>query len=126
MRRGERMSAKEPVADGIRRLCAWASGLEVAAVPEPIRRRAALVLAVGYELCGRFARGFRFAELVLHPHASLAAVGAATGVAALRRLDAATFLAAVTAASTMVAPGPFNHAVLGALVRNVWPAAGAW
>jgi 2-methylcitrate dehydratase PrpD len=53
-------------------------------------------------------------------------VGAATGVAALRRLDAATFLAAVTSASTMVVPGPFNHAVLGALVRNVWPAAGAW
>jgi 2-methylcitrate dehydratase PrpD len=83
-------------------------------------------LVIGYEVCGRFARGFRFAQLVLHPHASLAAVGAATGVAALRRHDAPTFLAAVTSASTMVAPGPFNHAVLGALVRNVWPAAGAW
>ena len=26
----------------------------------------------------------------------------------------------------MVAPGPYTHAVEGALVRNVWPAAGAW
>jgi 2-methylcitrate dehydratase PrpD len=83
-------------------------------------------LVLGYEICGRFARAFRFPKLVLHPHGSLAAIGAATGVAALRRLDDATFLAAVTAASTMVVPGPFNHAVLGALVRNVWPAAGAW
>jgi 2-methylcitrate dehydratase PrpD len=83
-------------------------------------------LVLGYEVCGRIARAFRFPKLVLHPHGSLAAVGAATGVAALRRLDAATFLAAVTSASTMVVPGPFNHAVLGALVRNVWPAAGAW
>src|SRR3954452_7218453 len=83
-------------------------------------------LVLGYEVCGRFARAFRYPKLVLHPHSSLAAVGAAAGVAALPRLDAGTFLAAVTSASTMVAPGPFNHAVLGALVRNVWPAAGAW
>ena len=26
----------------------------------------------------------------------------------------------------MVAPGPFNHAVNGALVRNVWAGVGAW
>jgi 2-methylcitrate dehydratase PrpD len=83
-------------------------------------------LVIGYEIAGRFARAFPFKRLVLHPHASLAAVGAAAGVAALRRHDAATFIAAVSAASTMVAPGPYTHAVEGALVRNVWPAAGAW
>lgn len=83
-------------------------------------------LVIGYELCGRLARGFRYKALILHPHGSLAAIGAATAIAALRRLDEPIFLAAVTAASTMVAPGPFNHAVLGALVRNVWPGAGAW
>ena len=83
-------------------------------------------LVIGYEVAGRFARAFPFKKLVLHPHASLAAVGAAAGVAALRRHDAATFVAAVSAASTMVAPGPYTHAVEGALVRNVWPAAGAW
>ena len=65
-------------------------------------------------------------SLSLHPHASLAAVGAAAGVAHCADYDAATFVAAVSAASTMVAPGPYTHAVEGALVRNVWPAAGAW
>ena len=47
-------------------------------------------LVIGYEVAGRFARAFPFKKLVLHPHASLAAVGAAAGVAALRRHDAAT------------------------------------
>ncbi|MBL8702717.1 MAG: MmgE/PrpD family protein [Alphaproteobacteria bacterium] len=83
-------------------------------------------LTIGYEVAARFARAFHFKKLTLHPHASLAAIGAAAGIAALRRVPEAQFLAAVTAAATMVAPGPFNHAVTGALVRNVWPAAGAW
>lgn len=83
-------------------------------------------LTIGYEVAARFARAFHFKKLTLHPHASLAAIGAAAAIAALRRAPEAQFLAAVTAAATMVAPGPFNHAVTGALVRNVWPAAGAW
>jgi 2-methylcitrate dehydratase PrpD len=83
-------------------------------------------LVLGYEVAARFARVFPPKALVLHPHASLAAIGAAAGVGALRRLDAATLNAAITSASTMVAPGPYRHAVEGALVRNVWPAAGAW
>ena len=83
-------------------------------------------LVIGYEIAARFARTFPQKALVLHPHASLAAVGAAAGVAALRRLDPTTFVAAVSSASTMVAPGPYTHAVEGALVRNVWPGAGAW
>jgi 2-methylcitrate dehydratase PrpD len=83
-------------------------------------------LVLGYEIAARFARAFPVKMPILHPHASLAAIGAAAGVGALRRLDAATLLAALTSASTMVAPGPYGHAVEGALVRNVWPAAGAW
>jgi 2-methylcitrate dehydratase PrpD len=83
-------------------------------------------LVLGYEVVARFARAFPPKTLVLHPHASLAAIGAAAGVGALRRLDASLFNAALTSASTMVAPGPYRHAVDGALVRNVWPAAGAW
>ena len=83
-------------------------------------------LVLGYEVAARFARAFPVKMPVLHPHASLAAIGAAAGVGALRRLDAALFNAALTSASTMVAPGPYGHAVEGALVRNVWPAAGAW
>ena len=83
-------------------------------------------LVLGYEVAARFARAFPPKALVLHPHASLAAIGAAAGVGVLRRLDATLLNAALTSASTMVAPGPYRHAVEGALVRNVWPAAGAW
>ena len=83
-------------------------------------------LAVGYEVVTRFARGFRFPDRMLHPHAALSAVGAAAGVAAVRRVAAETFLDAIAGASTMAMPGPFDHAVKGALVRNVWAGAGAW
>ena len=83
-------------------------------------------LAIGYEVVTRFARGFPFPDTMLHPHATLPAVGAAAGVAAIRRLAGETFLHAIAGASTMVAPGPFNHAVKGALVRNVWAGVGAW
>jgi 2-methylcitrate dehydratase PrpD len=40
-------------------------------------------------------------------------------------LDAGQLLLAISAACTMVSPGPFNHATRGALVRNAWAAVGA-
>ena len=83
-------------------------------------------LAVGYETAGRVARTFTWPTLTLHPHGSLAAVGAAASVAALRRLNARDAAAAISSAATMVVPGPYNHAVAGAMVRNVWPGVGAW
>ncbi|EDP65351.1 hypothetical protein BAL199_11861 [alpha proteobacterium BAL199] len=83
-------------------------------------------LAIGYETAARVARAFTWSTLTLHPHGSLAAVGAAATVAALRRLPAETAAAAIGSAATMVVPGPFNHTVQGALVRNVWPGVGAW
>lgn len=83
-------------------------------------------LVIGYETAARIARAFSFPTLTLHPHGSLAAVGAAASVAALRRLSAEQSAAALNAAATMVVPGPFNHTVEGALVRNVWPGVGAW
>ncbi len=83
-------------------------------------------LVIGYETSARIARTFSYPNLVLHPHGSLAAVGAAATVCALRRLDAKTIAAVISSACTMVVPGPFNHTVEGALVRNVWPGVGAW
>ncbi len=83
-------------------------------------------LVIGYETAGRVARAFIFEKLVLHPHGSLAAVGAAASVAALRRLAPAQAAAAISTAATLVVPGPYNHAVQGALVRNAWPGIGAW
>ncbi len=84
-----------------------------------------LALAVGYETVSRIARAFEYSELALHPHGSLAAIGAAATVAALRRRPAGLRVAAISSAATMVSPGPFGHAVEGALIRNVWPGLGA-
>lgn len=83
-------------------------------------------LVIGYETAGRVARAFTFPNLVLHPHGSLAAVGAAAAIAALRRLPAEAALGAISTAATMVVPGPYTHPIRGSLVRNVWPAMGAW
>ncbi len=83
-------------------------------------------LVIGYETAARVARAFSFPKLVLHPHGSLAAVGAAASVAALRRLPPAQAAGAISGAATMVVPGPYTHPIRGSLVRNVWPATGAW
>ena len=82
-------------------------------------------LAVGYEVTTRIAETFPFPSLTVHPHGGFNAVGAAAGLALLRRYDAKRMFAAITAAATMVAVGPFNHAIQGALVRNVWTSIGA-
>lgn len=80
-----------------------------------------LALLAGYETVARIASGFAFPTLRLHPHGGLATIGAAAAVARLRGLDAEEAAAAVGSAATMVLPGPFGHAVDGALIRNVWP-----
>jgi 2-methylcitrate dehydratase PrpD len=84
-------------------------------------RELLLALVAGYETVARFARAFVFPGLVLHPHGGLATVGAAAAVARLRGFSAARFGDAINTAATLVLPGPFRHAVDGALVRNVWP-----
>jgi len=83
-------------------------------------------LTLGYETVARIARALPFERLVLHPHGSLAAIGAAAATAALRRLPAGDALAAVASAATMVMPGPYTHPINGAMVRNVWPGVAAW
>ena len=82
---------------------------------------------VSYEFTTRVARCWTFSTpLVHHPHATFAALGSAASVGLARKLDARLLMDAVTSAATMVSPGPFNHAVQGALVRNVWTGLGAW
>ena len=80
-----------------------------------------LSLVAGYETVARVARCFIFPGLVMHPHGGLATVGAAAATARMRGLDAETTAAAICTAATLVLPGPFGHAVEGALIRNVWP-----
>jgi 2-methylcitrate dehydratase PrpD len=84
------------------------------------------ILAVAYDIVTRVARTFPPRVMNVHSHARYAAVGAAAASGLAAGLDAATLRAALTAAATLVNVGPRNHLVRGALVRNVWPAAGAW
>jgi len=82
-------------------------------------------LVIGYETVARVARTFTFPNLVLHPHGSLAAVGAAAAVCALRRVSQDIAIGAISGAATMVLPGPYTHPIKGSLVRNVWPGVAA-
>ena len=84
----------------------------------------ALVLA--YELVTRVARAFTPHSYTMQSHGRYSAIGAAAATALARGADVDLLNAAVTAAATLVGPSPRNHLVSGALVRNVWPAAGAW
>ena len=81
---------------------------------------------LAYEIGTRFARTWPGTLPRLHPHGVYNAVCAAAGLALLRRVGSAELLRALTAAATMVSPGPYSHPIEGALVRNAWPAAGAW
>lgn len=95
---------------------AEAGGLTVAEV------LACAVLA--YEVTGRFARCWIFPQMTLHPHPQTAAIGGAIATTLARRSDEALTHQAVTAAATLVTVGGYEHALHGALVRNVWAAVG--
>jgi 2-methylcitrate dehydratase PrpD len=82
-------------------------------------------LVVAYETVTRFARTFPAITQTFHPHAAYSAIGAAAAIGLARGLSADEFRAALSNATTMVAPGPSSHTGAGALVRNVWPALGA-
>lgn len=93
---------------------------------EGLPLRDVLRAAVGaYEITARLARTWRSLIPPLHPHALFNSVGAAAAAGLARKLDAERLLLALTGAVTMVSPGPYNHAMRGALVRNAWPGAGA-
>lgn len=82
-------------------------------------------LVLGYETVARVARAFTFPNLVLHPHGSLAAVGGAAAICALRRVPQDVAIGAICSAATMVLPGPYTHPIQGSLCRNVWPGVAA-
>ena len=78
-------------------------------------------LLIGYEIIAKLAKCFKYENLKLHGHASLAAIGAAAAIGTLRKHTPEMIFQAVNSASTLVNPGPFDHAVKGALIRNTWP-----
>ncbi len=82
--------------------------------------------AVAYEVVTRVARAWPLPHHPIHGHARYAAIGAAAATALARRLSAGTMHGALTAAATFALAGPHEHGIEGALIRNAWPAAGAW
>ena len=84
------------------------------------------LLAIAYEVTGRFARAFPFSAMSVHPHAAYATIGAVCAAALVRDCDAHLFMQALTGACSMSFAGPYKHAVDGALVRNAWTAASPW
>jgi len=82
-------------------------------------------LVLAYEIVARIASVWRPHPMRIHPHALLAPVGAAAGVAILRRLPEAVVIRAVAGACALGMAGPFNQALEGILVRNTWVAHGA-
>ncbi len=83
-------------------------------------------IVLGYEIVTRIARGWKQRALNMQSHGRYSAIGAAAATSLLQRLDAGTMFNAVSAAATLVNPSPRTHLIAGALVRNVWPAQGAW
>ena len=83
-------------------------------------------LVVAYEIVTRVARGWKVREATMQSHGRYGAVGAAAGIALSRNFAAEGIETAISAAATLIGPAPRNHLAKGILVRNVWPAAGAW
>lgn len=83
-------------------------------------------VVVAYEIGTRFARSWPETLPRLHPHGVFNAVCSAAGYASLMKFNTTLFMNALTGACTMVSPGPYSHPIEGALIRNAWPAAGAW
>ena len=79
----------------------------------------------GYEVIARLARAFEFDELTLHPHGSLAAIGSATAISFLRNFSKEKIFNTICTSATLVNPGPFQHAIEGGLIRNIWAGIGA-
>lgn len=83
-------------------------------------------LALGYEVVTRIARAWRPRALNMQSHGRYSAIGAAAATALVEGAGSEFMFQAVSAAATLTNPSPRSHLVAGALVRNVWPAQGAW
>jgi 2-methylcitrate dehydratase PrpD len=98
---------------------------EAEAADLPVREvLRALVLA--YEIVTRCALTWNATGGHVHAHAQYAATGAAAAVALTRGLSGDGLANVLNMASTLATAGPRTHVVVGALVRNTWPAVGAW
>jgi 2-methylcitrate dehydratase PrpD len=83
-------------------------------------------LVVAYEIVTRVARAWVPRAVLMQSHGRYCAIGASAAVALARNADADLLRSAITGAASLTMASPRDHLVSGALVRNVWPAVGAW
>jgi 2-methylcitrate dehydratase PrpD len=83
-------------------------------------------LVLSYEVVTRVARAWTPSNLAHQGHARYGAIGAAAAVALLRGKTGPELHDALSGATTLVHAGPRSHLAAGALIRNAWPALGAW
>ena len=83
-------------------------------------------LVLGYEVVTRVARGWTPKAMNMQSHGRYSAIGAAAGVSLSQGSSSQNLVDAISAAATLIGPSPRNHLAQGVLVRNVWPAWGAW
>lgn len=83
-------------------------------------------LVLGYEIVTRVARAWTPKALNMQSHGRYSAIGAAAAVSLSQENPAGKLTDAISAAATLIGPSPRNHLAQGVLVRNVWPACGAW
>ena len=83
-------------------------------------------LVLGYEIVTRVARAWTVQAVIMQSHGRYGAIGAAAGAALARGVDADIATTALGAAATLIGPSPRNHLAEGVLIRNAWPASGAW
>ncbi|MDB5055038.1 MAG: MmgE/PrpD family protein [Bacilli bacterium] len=82
-------------------------------------------LVVGYEFGARFAEAWVFPPLVLHPHGVFVTIAAAAACAKLQDYGEEQLFKIISTASALTMATPYDHAIKGALVRNLWTGAGA-
>jgi 2-methylcitrate dehydratase PrpD len=82
-------------------------------------------LIVGYECGTRFAEAWKFPSLYLHPHGVFVTVASAAAGAKLKGYSAKEMTDAILTASAVTIASPFDQAIKGALVRNLWTGLGA-
>ena len=83
-------------------------------------------LVLAYEIVTRVALAWQPRRLTMQAHGRFAAVGTAAAIGLATRLGAGELASAIGAAATLIGPAPRSHLEEGVMVRNVWPASGAW
>lgn len=82
-------------------------------------------LVVGYECGARFAEAWKFPVFSLHPHGVFVTITSAVVGAKLKGYSVKEMTDAILTASAVTIASPYDHAIKGALARNLWTGVGA-